>query len=268
MAVSAVGVVAAAHPGGLDSSGGHYNRKTGEYHKHRSSYTPPPNTSSASASSSGRPSTPSVAPPPPPVRQRPKPFSEDDEPGITQLNSAARSSTPAPKPKVDWEKLDPVTEQTAPQTVAAANYADAHSLQLRAFHDSKGALLCIGEVSATHRETATVVTATGEEKSLRLSQLSLADRAFIAAEHSRENSELVDELSRQHGYRVWRTVMTGSTLKAKAIAYDGKNVTLKGKTPKVTVVPTLKLSVEDGAYLERLATFASANAATVAAANR
>jgi hypothetical protein len=24
-----------AHPGGLDSRGGHYNRKTGEYHSHR-----------------------------------------------------------------------------------------------------------------------------------------------------------------------------------------------------------------------------------------
>ena len=26
-----------AHPGGLDGRGGHYNRKTGEYHCHRSS---------------------------------------------------------------------------------------------------------------------------------------------------------------------------------------------------------------------------------------
>ena len=26
-----------AHPGGLDSRGGHYNRKTGEYHCHKSS---------------------------------------------------------------------------------------------------------------------------------------------------------------------------------------------------------------------------------------
>lgn len=26
-----------AHPGGLDSKGGHYNRKTGEYHYHRGS---------------------------------------------------------------------------------------------------------------------------------------------------------------------------------------------------------------------------------------
>ena len=24
-----------AHPGGLDANGGHYNRKTGEYHYHR-----------------------------------------------------------------------------------------------------------------------------------------------------------------------------------------------------------------------------------------
>ena len=27
--------VAGAHSGGLDSKGGHYNRKTGEYHYHR-----------------------------------------------------------------------------------------------------------------------------------------------------------------------------------------------------------------------------------------
>ena len=26
---------ASAHPGGLDANGGHYNRKTGEYHYHR-----------------------------------------------------------------------------------------------------------------------------------------------------------------------------------------------------------------------------------------
>jgi hypothetical protein len=28
---------ALAHPGGLDARGGHYNRKTGEYHCHRAS---------------------------------------------------------------------------------------------------------------------------------------------------------------------------------------------------------------------------------------
>lgn len=27
--------LAGAHPGGLDANGGHYNRKTGEYHYHR-----------------------------------------------------------------------------------------------------------------------------------------------------------------------------------------------------------------------------------------
>lgn len=29
-----------AHSGGLDSKGGHYNRKTGEYHYHRGSNAP------------------------------------------------------------------------------------------------------------------------------------------------------------------------------------------------------------------------------------
>ncbi|WP_419184809.1 hypothetical protein [Botrimarina mediterranea] len=139
-------------------------------------------------------------------------------------------------------------------------------MQLRAFHDSKGVLICIGEVAATHRDSATVVTATGEEKSIRLGQLSLADRAFVAAEHSRDATDFADDLARQHGYRVWRTVMTGSTLKAKAIAYDGKSVTLKGKTPKVTVVPTLKLSIEDGAYLARLQSLVKPAGSSVAAA--
>jgi hypothetical protein len=260
--------VAAAHPGGLDSSGGHYNRKTGGYHSHRSSYTPPINTSGGSSPSSLAPSAPAKpkAEPAAPKRWRPEPVSEDDELGVSQMSEPVRSKTPAPKPS--WADLDPVAEPAKRQAVGAASYAEAHSLQLRAFHDSKGVLVCIGEVSATHRETATVVTATGEERSLRLSQLSLADRAFVAAEHSRESSDFVEELSRQHGYRVWRTVLTGSTLKAKAIAYDGKNVTLKGKTPKVTVVPTLKLSVEDGAYLERLATLSTAAHPSVAAADR
>lgn len=31
-----------AHPGGLDSQGGHYNRKTGEYHYHRTTSESPP----------------------------------------------------------------------------------------------------------------------------------------------------------------------------------------------------------------------------------
>jgi hypothetical protein len=36
MLVLAVGtMIALAHPGGLDANGGHYNRKTGEYHYHR-----------------------------------------------------------------------------------------------------------------------------------------------------------------------------------------------------------------------------------------
>lgn len=30
-----------AHPGGLDANGGHYNRKTGEYHYHRKPATKP-----------------------------------------------------------------------------------------------------------------------------------------------------------------------------------------------------------------------------------
>lgn len=34
-ALLAAATCAGAHPGGLDASGGHYNRKTGEYHSHR-----------------------------------------------------------------------------------------------------------------------------------------------------------------------------------------------------------------------------------------
>jgi hypothetical protein len=35
------------HSGGLDSSGGHYNRKTGEYHYHRAPAPPPTTTTIA-----------------------------------------------------------------------------------------------------------------------------------------------------------------------------------------------------------------------------
>ncbi|HZF44718.1 MAG TPA: excalibur calcium-binding domain-containing protein [Sphingomonadaceae bacterium] len=45
--------VAWAHPGGLDASGCHTNRKTGEYHCHRATTTPksPPRQASTGASS-------------------------------------------------------------------------------------------------------------------------------------------------------------------------------------------------------------------------
>ena len=33
---------ASAHPGGLDASGCHHNRKTGDYHCHRGGGSPPP----------------------------------------------------------------------------------------------------------------------------------------------------------------------------------------------------------------------------------
>ncbi|MCB5424118.1 excalibur calcium-binding domain-containing protein [Altererythrobacter sp. CC-YST694] len=46
------GSPAQAHPGGLDASGCHANRKTGEYHCHRAASPPPPRP--ASAGKSGR----------------------------------------------------------------------------------------------------------------------------------------------------------------------------------------------------------------------
>ena len=69
IAVAGAGL-AHAHPGGLDSNGGHYNRKTGEYHYHRPRATstpapvasPPPKAPTPVASPSIQPSTPRPAP--------------------------------------------------------------------------------------------------------------------------------------------------------------------------------------------------------------
>lgn len=60
----AVPVVATAHSGGLDANGGHYNRKTGEYHYHRQL------SSGGNSSSAGRyvpPRVPAPAPVPVPA---------------------------------------------------------------------------------------------------------------------------------------------------------------------------------------------------------
>ena len=37
-----VSLPAAAHPGGVDRNGGHWNHKTDEYHCHRAGCSPPP----------------------------------------------------------------------------------------------------------------------------------------------------------------------------------------------------------------------------------
>lgn len=53
---------------------------------------------------------------------------------------------------------------TLPTTLTG--YAKEHSLKLRAFHDQLGELIGIGEVSVTSPATATIVLASGEEKTI------------------------------------------------------------------------------------------------------
>jgi hypothetical protein len=60
----AVPIVAMAHSGGLDANGGHYNRKTGQYHYHRQSSS---GGSSSSASRYVPPSAPAPTPAPAPT---------------------------------------------------------------------------------------------------------------------------------------------------------------------------------------------------------
>ena len=64
-------VPAYPHGGGLDANGGHYNRKTGEYHSHRSPSTPP---SSSSRNSLFSPApTPQIENKPVPMKPTPPP---------------------------------------------------------------------------------------------------------------------------------------------------------------------------------------------------
>ena len=53
---------ALGHPGGLDSKGGHTNKKTGEYHYHRKQPDPPPAATAPSALVATTPSS-SLVPP-------------------------------------------------------------------------------------------------------------------------------------------------------------------------------------------------------------
>ena len=46
--VASIYQFAGGHPGGLDTNGGHYNRKTGEYHYHRGGGSTPPSQSPSS----------------------------------------------------------------------------------------------------------------------------------------------------------------------------------------------------------------------------
>lgn len=51
-----------AHPGGLDSKGGHTSKKNGEYHYHRKQPDPPPTATVSSSMVAAAPSSSQVAP--------------------------------------------------------------------------------------------------------------------------------------------------------------------------------------------------------------
>jgi hypothetical protein len=276
------------HPGGLDHDGGHIDKKTGQYHLHRLDYSAAAKSRSAGSITSHSRSAPRASAP------------EHILPGagltgvgeiLTDLltktapsfdrsqakvqPAAKPSNEPAPAKaglmtaRTGWalsadKTTKPVPMLTVPTTVTG--YAKEHSLQLRVFHDKRGEFICIGEVSATSPVTATIVLASGEEKSIDFVKLSYADRAFIAAQHDRELGGLAEELARDHGYRLWRIDKTRSTLKAKVIAYDGKSVWLKGKTPAIATHPISDLNDEDQAHLQKLASLFRSNKTPLAQA--
>jgi hypothetical protein len=278
-----VPLAALAHPGGLDHDGGHIDKKTGQYHLHRLDYSAEAKSRSAGSITSHSRSAPRASAP------------EHYLAGVgdipTDLLTKATSSfnrtqakvPPAAKParepapakaglqmaRTGWalpanKETKTIPTLTIPTTLTG--YAKEHSLKLRAFHDKLGELIGIGEVSATSPVTATIVLASGEEKTIDFAKLCYADRAFIAAQQDRAASGLADELAHDHGYRLWRIDKTQSTLKAKVIAYDGESASLKAKTPEVTTLPIADLHPDDRAHLESLANLLSRNPTTLAKA--
>lgn len=284
-----VPLAALAHPGGLDHDGGHIDKKTGQYHLHRLDYSAEAKSRSAGRITSQSRSVPRASAPEhylAGVGEIPTVLLTKAMPSLNRTQAKAQppakptnQSTPANQPapakaglrmaKTGWalpadKTTKPIPTLTLPTTLTG--YAKEHSLKLRAFHDSRGEFLCIGEVSATSPVTATIVLASGEEKTIDFVKLCYADRAFIAAQQDRAASGLADELARDHGYRLWRIDKTQSTLKAKVITYDGKSVGLKAKTPDVTTHPVADLHPDDRAHLESLANLLSRKTTALAKA--
>jgi hypothetical protein len=265
-----VPLAALAHPGGLDHDGGHIDKKTGQYHLHRLDYSAEAKSRSAGSITSHSRSAPRASAPEHYLAGVGDIPTDLLTKATSSLNRTQAKVPPAAKParepapakaglqmaRTGWalpanKETKTIPTLTIPTTLTG--YAKEHSLKLRAFHDKRGEFICIGEVSATSPVTATIVLASGEEKTIDFVKLCYADRAFIAAQQDRELGGLADELARDHGYRLWRIDKTRSTLKAKVIAYDGKSVWLKGKTPGLATHPVSDLDDEDQTHLQQLA---------------
>jgi hypothetical protein len=283
-----VPLAALAHPGGLDHDGGHIDKKTGQYHLHRLDYSAEAKSRSAGSVTSHSRSAPRASAPEhlltgaglTGIGEIPTDLLSKAAPGVNRTQVKAQppaKPTNQPTPakaglrmaRTGWalpanKEAKAVPTLTIPTTLTG--YAKEHSLKLRAFHDQLGELIGIGEVSATSPVTATIVLASGEEKTIDFAKLCYADRTFIAAQQDRAASVLADELARDHGYRLWRLDKTQSTLKAKVIAYDGKSASLKAKTPEVTTHLVADLHPDDRAHLESLANLLSRNTTALAQA--
>lgn len=274
-----------AHPGGLDHDGGHIDKKTGQYHLHRLDYSAEAKSRSTGSIKPQSRSAPRASAPEhlltgaglTGVGEIPTDLVNKATPGFNRTQAKTQPPANQPMPakaglrmaKTGWalpgdKATKPIPTLTLPTT--ATGYATDHSLKLRAFHDKHGEFIGIGEVSATSPVTATIVLASGEEKTIDFAKLCYADRTFIAAQQDRAASGLADELARDHGYRLWRIDKTQSTLKAKVIAYDGKSASLKAKTPEVTTLPVADLHPDDRAHLESMANLLSRNTTALAKA--
>jgi hypothetical protein len=284
--VALVPLASLGHPGGLDHDGGHIDKKTGQYHLHRLDYSAEAKSRSAGGITSSKRSAPRASAPEhylAGVGQIPTDLLTTPAPSVNRTQAKAQppakpatpptQSTPAKDglrmAKTGWalpanKETKTIPTLTLPTTLTG--YAREHSLKLRAFHDKQGEFIGIGEVSATSPATATIVLASGEEKTIDFAKLCYADRTFIAAQQDRAASGLADELARDHGYRLWRIDKTQSTLKAKVIAYDGKSASLKAKTPEVTTHLVADLHPDDRAHLESLANLLTRNTTALAKA--
>lgn len=119
LAVLATPLVASAHPGRTDANGGHYNRKTGEYHYHNGG-----GGSSSSSSSSNKSNSSS--------KQKTTTTKKKDSSSSTKKKTSKPNPTPSAKP--------------APKPVAVANPVTTPVLQVH--------YIDVGQGDATYIKTA------------------------------------------------------------------------------------------------------------------
>ncbi len=134
------------------------------------------------------------------------------------------------------------------------------SLLAESWHGSDGQLIANGAVTSVDGESANVQLTGKSTATLRLDDLSLADRAYLKT-RDKADSEF------QKPQRQWTNVSGSFHIDGKAIAFiDDTNVRLTRADSKVISIPIEKLSSEDREYLSRLKEAAkpSAPASTVA----